>query len=162
MFKLLLDSEGRICLPNGLNLDYNNFIISEQSYSKILEEYHYYYPTDAEERDEISYIYIGEKNSRFKPRYGTDCEKIRSINQSNTNRFNLLQELSETFQCWCRFDIKHKETGEILLGKDLQEVSNLYAGTSSSVMKDYVVYNAGNSTSNEFKNIVGNKVYSDY
>jgi hypothetical protein len=32
-----------------------------------------------------------------------------------------LQNLSETFECWCRFNVLHKETGEILLEKDYGE-----------------------------------------
>lgn len=42
-------------------------------------------------------------------------EKIRSITEKNSNRFNLLQTLAETFECWIKFDIEHDETGKIKL-----------------------------------------------
>ena len=41
-------------------------------------------------------------------------EKIRSITGKNSNRFNLLQTLAETFQCWVRFEIQHDDTGKII------------------------------------------------
>ena len=44
----------------------------------------------------------------------TDQEKIRSINVKESNRFNILQTLAETFNCWAVFDIAHdQQTGEI-------------------------------------------------
>jgi hypothetical protein len=40
--------------------------------------------------------------------------KIRSITASESNRFNLIQDLCELFECWPKFQIMHNElTGEI-------------------------------------------------
>ena len=44
-------------------------------------------------------------------------EKIRSIKVSNSNRFNILQELCETFECWMEFNIEHDYSGQILSKK---------------------------------------------
>jgi hypothetical protein len=45
---------------------------------------------------------------------------VSSITAKESNRFNLLQELNEKFECWSRFRIeRNKATGEILYGKDL-------------------------------------------
>ena len=38
-------------------------------------------------------------------------EKITSITASKSNRFNLIQKLCETFECWARFEIKHDVLG---------------------------------------------------
>ena len=38
-------------------------------------------------------------------------EKITSITASKSNRFNLIQELCEAFECWARFEIEHNTIG---------------------------------------------------
>jgi hypothetical protein len=46
----------------------------------------------------------------------------------------LLQTLSETFECWCRFDVWHKKSGEILLGKDLKELKKTNAASTEALI----------------------------
>ncbi len=42
-------------------------------------------------------------------------EKIRSITAKQSNRFNILQTIAETFECWAQFIIDHdQETGKII------------------------------------------------
>lgn len=55
--------------------------------------------------------------------YNKDCYKIRSIEGSKTNRFNLLQTLAETFECWVRFEIEHEPNGAILLDANTHKPS---------------------------------------
>lgn len=50
----------------------------------------------------------------YNPVYSDNFEKIRSISGSKSNRFNLIQELCETFECWAKFDVNHDSTGKIL------------------------------------------------
>lgn len=38
-------------------------------------------------------------------------EKVTSITASKSNRFNLIQELCEAFECWARFEIEHDTYG---------------------------------------------------
>lgn len=85
--------------------------------------YKYFSPNDAYKKEEdIKYIYYGlEKQTQFIEYYGEPdsshvlYEKIRSITAKNSNRFNILQNIAETFQCWVRFKIKHnKDTGKIV------------------------------------------------
>lgn len=47
------------------------------------------------------------------PVYHANCAKIRSITAKESNRFNLLQELCEQFQCWMEFNVEHDEIGRI-------------------------------------------------
>ena len=43
-------------------------------------------------------------------------EKIRTIEEKNSNRFNLLQTIAETFECWVKFEVLQDEsTGRLLL-----------------------------------------------
>lgn len=54
----------------------------------------------------------------LEPQYNEKFEKIRSISAKQSNRFNLIQTLAETFECWAQFIIEHDETGKILYNKD--------------------------------------------
>ena len=86
--------------------------------------YYFYYPdTKAESAEDIPYLYKGEeKPSNFTPVYNEDYEKIRSITVSESNRFNIIQTLCETFECWAKFTIEHNEaTGEILLDENYRQ-----------------------------------------
>lgn len=85
--------------------------------------YKYFFPNDTYKKEEdIKYIYYGlEKQTQFIEYYGEPnsshvlYEKIRSITAKNSNRFNILQNIAETFQCWVRFKIEHdKDTGRII------------------------------------------------
>lgn len=65
--------------------------------------------------EDITYDYVGTTAwTEVKPVYSKDFEKIRSINAKNSNRFNLLQTLAETFECWVKFEIEHDTTGKII------------------------------------------------
>ena len=90
--------------------------------------YKYFFPNDTYKKEEdIKYIYYGlEKQTQFIEYYGEPnsshvlYEKIRSITAKNSNRFNILQNIAETFQCWVRFKIEHdKNTGKIIYEKGI-------------------------------------------
>lgn len=82
--------------------------------------YKYYDPTqNYSNEDDIIYEYIGtEKQTDFLPYYGTEdnkFEKVRTITGKESNRFNLLQNLCETFECWAVFETEHNSsTGAII------------------------------------------------
>lgn len=95
--------------------------LDSQSVGRIY--YKYFAPKDTYKKEEdIKYIYYGlEKQTQFIEYYGEPnsshvlYEKIRSIAAKNSNRFNILQNIAETFQCWVRFKIEHNEdTGKII------------------------------------------------
>lgn len=81
--------------------------------------YKYYSPAqNYSGEDDIIYEYCGtEQQSDYTPYYGTDdneYEKIRTITGKESNRFNLIQNLCETFECWAEFHTEHdQETGQI-------------------------------------------------
>lgn len=45
----------------------------------------------------------------------TTNEKVRNIEAKQSNIFNILQSLSEAFECWCKFKVDHNEDGSIKL-----------------------------------------------
>ena len=50
--------------------------------------------------------------------YNENFEKIRSIDAKQSNRFNLLQTIAETFECWVQFQINHDSTGRTIYNVD--------------------------------------------
>lgn len=82
--------------------------------------YYYYNKTDAissgiTDKEDINYIYKGKTD--IQPAGLTPVMnnfiKIRSITAKQSNRFNILQSLAETFECWVKFTIIHDSTGAI-------------------------------------------------
>lgn len=41
-------------------------------------------------------------------------EKCRTIEVSQSNRFNITQQIAETFEVWCRYEIEHDDKGTII------------------------------------------------
>ena len=108
-----VESNGEMLLPN------------EAAPSEIRTMYYYYTPNaEYKSIDEVKYLYKGESPSlEYQEDYnGEGYEKIRSITASESNRFNLIQELCEIFECWPRFEIEHNpQTGEILFDEEYRQ-----------------------------------------
>lgn len=101
-------------------------LLPEQiSDSDIRTNYLYYEPDpNYKSIDEVRYVYKGETQpSIYKETYNENSyEKIRSITASESNRFNLIQELCEIFECWPNFEIDHDPiTGAILLDENYRQ-----------------------------------------
>ena len=108
--------------------DFNNEMCTPGAtlVSGIKKKYYYYYPDSSYESvDDIVFIYEGETEpTEYAPKYSGDTgyEKIRSITATESNRFNLIQDLCETFECWPKFRIEHNEaTGEILYDENYRQ-----------------------------------------
>lgn len=83
---------------------------------KVVNTYYYYYPnSEYKSIKDVKYIYTGNKPAAYAELYNEDFEKIRSITAKESNRFNLIQDLCEIFECWARFEIEHNEDGSIKL-----------------------------------------------
>lgn len=98
--------------------------------SKGVTYYKYFLPNDSYKKEEdIAYLYCGTTQKTdltevYEDKSGNTTqvlyEKIRSITAKNSNRFNILQNIAETFQCWVRFKIEHNEdTGKIIYEKGI-------------------------------------------
>ena len=104
-----------------INGNYTRINPGEMDKQSIAVEYFHYFEKDqmAINENDIEYLYVDtvpwEGPGAPTPVYNDNYEKIRSINAKNSNRFNLLQTLAETFECWVRFNIEHdQETGKII------------------------------------------------
>ena len=90
--------------------------------ASVRTKYYYYLPNEEyKEISDVVYAYEGyapwlEVNEVYND---NQFEKIRSITAKESNRFNLIQTLCETFECWAKFEIEHNmATGEILLDEN--------------------------------------------
>ena len=91
--------------------------------------YYYYYDNlnkDAKTVEDIVFFYQGQKpKTNLITAYDEKCTKRRSLKISNSNRFNIIQELCELFECWADFVIEHNEDGTIVkdeTGKQIKKI----------------------------------------
>ena len=110
------DNEGKtqVALPGGQLISYvktTYYIYEINENYKSIEDVKFLYEGDKPSEDYIQVYNDGE--GRF--------EKTRSITASESNRFNLIQELCELFECWPRFTIEHEVTGEIALDENYRQ-----------------------------------------
>lgn len=75
---------------------------------------------------------IGINVGTITPIYNDKCEKILSIEESQSNCFNILQSLCETFECWLEINVQHDDSGAISVdnnGNPIKKVAfKEYAG----------------------------------
>ena len=117
-------------LIHGKDKDGNDIILDlyDINSTDVAKKFYYYYLEDTSNPDGTApYIYKAQVPCPlYEPVYGgwaksagatnrkySQFEKVRTIYGQQSNRFNLLQELAETFKCWARFKIYHNADGSI-------------------------------------------------
>lgn len=107
------DNKNYILLPGakGLYQKTHTVISPMPINTEIVTTYTYYHIAD----DKIVVDSTGAQDTSYKPVYVSNYGKIRSITAKESNRFNLLQDLSEAFECWCKFTIEHDDNGKVIL-----------------------------------------------
>lgn len=85
----------------------------------VAQVYHYYYNHTKSQglinANDIKYLQVSTStwnNSQLTPLKNPDYVKIRTINAKQSNRFNILQSIAETFECWIQFTISHDLNGK--------------------------------------------------
>ena len=78
----------------------------------------------------INYLweaYEDWEEAQVEPVYVPNFEKIRTIEEKNSNRFNLLQTIAETFECWVKFEVLQDEsTGRLYYDSEGKPVKRVY------------------------------------
>ena len=97
------------------------------SVSKVVYKY-YNYTTNSGKinKDDIEYLHVSTSpwtdNGKLEVQYTDNFDKVRSISEKQSNRFNILQTIAETFECWIQFEILHDEnTGKIIYQKGVPQ-----------------------------------------
>jgi hypothetical protein len=107
LFPYILDDNDRLCVPDG------------ELFSKVETIQRYYDPNKT--YTSLEEVEFETDDGNFVLKYAEGAEaytKVSSITAKESNRFNLLQDLNEKFECWARFRVEHNEDGSIKLGKD--------------------------------------------
>lgn len=109
LFKYITDTNGNLIIPD----------LAHTLAAEVVKPTYYIFTKTAADRaivaTDIVYtgIYYDALPSIYTPKYADDFAKIRSIEGEKSNRFNLLQEICETFECWAKFYIAHDSLGKI-------------------------------------------------
>ena len=112
LFKGIEKSEGVYIYPD------------DQVEPSVKTKYYYYIPnTEYKGIEDVQFIYEGYEPMKATQDYNdNEFEKVRSITAKESNRFNLIQTLCETFECWPKFNIVHNmQTGEIELDENYRQ-----------------------------------------
>ena len=101
---------------------YNNTIIplEEQANSledRTVEKTYYYFTNDALDGITSAEQLVPEATAKtlsyatYKPVYNEGAQKIRTVTAKESNYFNILQSIAETFEAWLTFDITRENGG---------------------------------------------------
>lgn len=130
-------------LIHGKDSDGNDKILDlyDINSTDVAKKFYYYYYEDTSNPDGTApYIYKAQiPCPLYEPVYGgwaksvgatereySQFEKVRTIYGQQSNRFNLLQELAETFKCWARFKIYHNADGSIERNSNGKQKKTVY------------------------------------
>ena len=72
-----------------------------------------YFPaisSDTRKKEDISFISV---DSIFAPILSDDASRKSCVNVKESNYFNIIQSIAETFECWPKFIVGHNDNGEI-------------------------------------------------
>ena len=111
LFKAKKDAEGKITLvgniPQAAALSTDYFYIKPESNETD--------PNTIETYSTIDALLDSLGANNISLLYNENYEKISSIEASQSNCFNIIQELCETFECWAKFTIDHEKNGAVKL-----------------------------------------------
>ena len=103
-----LEYNGELCVPGG------------ELFSEIKTTQKYYKPSKT--YTSVDDVVFEPEGGKYILQYNEGANaytKVASITAKESNRFNLLQDLNEKFECWAHFNIDHNYDGSIKLGKDV-------------------------------------------
>ena len=90
---------------------------NQMSYQSIKQNYWKYFNTIQPEgttKDNLVYRYISLDEWASAIPVTNNFQRYGTIEADNSNRFNILQTIAETFECWVRFKIEHDDKGYII------------------------------------------------
>ena len=140
----------------------NGNLITLEEQGKDLDErvvektYYYFSPSALDNITEASKLkpdYTSKTldYSTYKPVYNTGAEKVRSITAKESNYFNILQSIAETFEAWLLLEVERDELGGII-NKSVKFKN--YIGKDNYAGFHYGVNLQGIQRTYESKNIV--------
>ena len=114
LFRIVRDDNGNIIHP--LDQTSSDLEVLE---NRVAKAHYKYFNTSAIEGaaaiEDIQNVVVLPKldNVRFKPVYNEKAEKIRTVSAKESNYFNILQTIAETFEAWLDIEVTRDEFGGI-------------------------------------------------
>ena len=98
----------------SINSDKYYYPGETENFSAIIKRYYNLYSYPARVKlEEFVPIFRLENLGNYTPVYNDKFAKIRSISAKESNRFNLLQEICEKFECWMELNVEHDNIGAV-------------------------------------------------
>lgn len=95
----------------GENITPEDFDVS----GVMAEEYHFVADYDLKDKKTIDEVKVFKMKAvdldydQFIPLYNNNAEKVRTISMKESNYFNILQSISETFEAWLELEVKRED-----------------------------------------------------
>lgn len=106
----------KIDIDGSINSDEYYYPGETENFSAIIKQYYNLYKYDQDvvfKPEEFVPLLRLENLNDYTPVYNDKFAKIRSISAKESNRFNLLQEICEKFECWMELDVEHDNIGAV-------------------------------------------------
>jgi phage minor structural protein len=125
LFRVFRDENGKLITPNTQGDDLINRVIDKK--------YYYFYPQELKNTSSLEDITPSEVSKiplsyKYKPKFNEGAEKVRTVSLKESNAFNNLQTLAETFGVWLALEVERDENGKISQKK---AVFKNYSGESN-------------------------------
>jgi hypothetical protein len=125
LFKLILNNANQIIKPGEIKVE---GVSDEVKIDGVTTTTYKFFPAKYVEtvnsssndivsnKDEIKYETYNKQDvdySVYKPFYNIDGQKVRSVSAKESNYFNILQSIAETFEIWVELEVKRDNYGGI-------------------------------------------------
>ena len=118
LFEYIKDADGNTVIPG-------REIVPVISYT-----YYFYDPAENKGTTDVNSLIIKKETDDindvpdgYSVKFNESYNKNRAISISESNRFNIIQTICETFECWADFTIEHEENGKIKNWQDWEEIN---------------------------------------
>lgn len=158
------DGVERLCVPGG------------KLHSEVRTKYIYYKPNkEWKSIEDLEASYSGYTNDQtYLQEFNIESDipgvsgftKVRSISAKESNRFNLIQDLCETFECWAKLKVKrNQKTGQIKLDENFRQMKSIsfheYIGRDNHVGFRYGINSKSISRTLDSAAIVSKMIVKD-
>ena len=82
----------------------------------------------------------GRYEFKYIPKYTQNYTKSRTVEGSESNCFNLIQDLCETFECWAKFEVEHSQDGRIVLENNYLNCGKITKEYYDSTKTKFIYY----------------------
>ena len=101
-------------LSDGSSEEKKYYLLGEGISGEAKTKYYYFTSNqDYDNKEDIDYLYQGYKEQNYEKKYIPNYQQVRTIEEKESNIFNLTQTLCEAFETWADFVVEHDDLGYI-------------------------------------------------